>query len=127
MPDRAATSNPHIKSKGQLLGRIACIVVAGLVLELAVNGVGAGGSFCGSDEQASNNEVAGVDAQLGAGIKGEAHQLAGGILHFSHSNLSGKRKMELRWDKFLLKRFAGIDVVWLFHAKGELHRRGVAG
>src|SRR5215469_15796596 len=77
----------QVKLYWQLLGWVTGIVIASLIFEFAMDGVGAGGSSALGNNHRLHDHIAGVNAQLLCGIKRKTGQLSRGILHFSDNQI----------------------------------------
>lgn len=115
-------SHLHVKSERQFLGGVAGVVVTSLIFQFPVDRISSGRGHRGRYNHSADNEITGIDAQLGAGIEREAHELAGRVLHFAQGNFSGEREMQLRGDQLFRQRLTGINVIGVLHVKGELNR-----
>ena len=67
-----------------------------------------------------NDKVAGINAQLGAGIEGETHQLSRRILQFADGNFTGQGKVQLRRDQLFRQRLVGVHMVRVYYMEAEM-------
>ena len=108
-----------VEHNWQSFGRIAGIVVASLVTEIAVDGVCTRSGMRRCDHAARNHDVAGINTQFLCWIKGKALQLPSRILHSSHHQIIGQRKMHHAGDQLRRERLVGIDVEAGFYAEKQ--------
>ena len=123
----ACLGDVHIEFNRQLFRRVTRIVVASLVSEFTMNGMHACGSVCRSADQGLDYKIAGIDAQFLTGIKGEAGQLPGRILHSANHQVSRQREAHLRGNQFRSCGLIGVDVETRLDMECEFDWRWMSG
>src|SRR6185312_16775417 len=127
MTGAGPSSHLHIENDGQSFGRIAGVVVARLIFEIAVNRVCAGCGLRRSNDPAGNHHIARINTELFIRVKGESHKLSRWILHAADDNVRGQGEVNYRGDQLRHGRLVGIDVEAWLDMKDKAYRSRAGG